>query len=239
MALRRLWLASAALSALAVLVLGACGTGGSSSTTTATAPGPNPAGRSRGGGPAAAKPSPSATGKATDGRSGNPGSSSTSEEAIPPALVRKAGRAAPFLAPSGDNSIPTYGSEGSEGEASEAARALAAYLQAREAGNWTTACRGLSGPTRKQLQGLGKGAGVHGGCAKIYGTFSRQAAVNDRGDPFSARFAAFRVRGANAFVLFYGPRGQKYVMPMLREGGRWKVNQMAPIPYPPEVTPAG
>ncbi len=32
--------------------------------------------------------------------------------------------------------------------------------------------------------------------------------------------------------LFYGPKRQQYMMPMVSEGGAWKVNQIAPLPYP-------
>jgi hypothetical protein len=49
--------------------------------------------------------------------------------------------------------------------------------------------------------------------------------------------AALRVKGDKAFALFYGPHAQQYMMPMVREGGAWKVTQLAPMAYPPAGSP--
>jgi len=44
--------------------------------------------------------------------------------------------------------------------------------------------------------------------------------------------AALRVKGKGAFALFHGPNASKYVMPMVNEGGAWKMSQLAPVAYP-------
>jgi hypothetical protein len=155
------------------------------------------------------------------------------KSAPPPALVRKAGRAAPFLVPTGDNSIPTYGSEASGSQRSEATTALHSYLQARAGGDWGTACSHMAATVQKQLALLASASkGKAKGCAAAYAALSARVPVAARANPLSGGLASLRIKGDKAFALFYGPHNQKYMMPMAREGGAWKVNQLDPIPYP-------
>ena len=90
---------AAALVALG-LGLGACGGGGSSGAATAAVNG-----RSEGQARAVEKPqSPARSRHPGQSAGGAPGGSdATGAEAIPPELEHKAGKAAPFLAPGGDN----------------------------------------------------------------------------------------------------------------------------------------
>ena len=172
------------------------------------------------------------------GKQGGGGSAAREAEAIPPKLKREAGKAAPFLVPEGDNSIPTYGSEASSSQQDEAAAALATYLVAREKGDWADACAGMGSAVHKQLEVLGSAAGAKTrGCAATYAALAVRAPASERADPFSGRLAAFRVKAQNAFALFFGPGNQQYMMPMVSEDGEWKVNQIAPVSYPPGAPP--
>ena len=152
---------------------------------------------------------------------------------IPAKLRQKAGRAAPFLTSQGDNSIPTYGGEGSGSQEAEAAGALAAYLKARAAGEWGRACSLMGATVRRQLAVLSRaGGGGGGGCAKISATLSKRLRASELANPMVGGITALRVKGEKAFALFYGPHRQQFLMPMVSEGGSWKVNQSIPIAYP-------
>ena len=216
---------AAALAAFLLAIgIAACGGGSSSSSTASTAApsaastatvttppaGANPAGK------AAANPAAGETG----GKTPRPSSPS--------------GPAAAFHTPHGDNSIPNYGAEAPASQRAGATAALRRYLAARAAGDWSTACSYLGSQTQKQLQVL-TGASSKGklkGCAGTYAMLSAHTPTAERANPLSGALAVLRVKGDTAFALFYGPHGQKYMMPMAREGGTWKVNQIAPIPWP-------
>jgi hypothetical protein len=149
--------------------------------------------------------------------------------------------AAGFVVAGGDNSIPTYGSESASQERAEAAEALAAYLKARAGGDWASACSQLGAPVRSQVEILAAAAGGEKskGCAAALAKIAEKAPEEEPEDPFSGRLAAFRVKGAHAFALFYGPRQQQFMMPMVSEGGGWKMGMFAPVPYPPGVSSGG
>jgi hypothetical protein len=148
-------------------------------------------------------------------------------------LERKAGKAAPFLVPVGDNSIPTYGSDASSSELAAATASLGAYLSARESGDWSTACAHMGDPVRRQVEALAQVAkGKAQDCGAAYAALSAEVPAAARTSPLSGELTAFRVQGDKAFALFYGPHNQQYMMPMVSEGGEWKVNQLEAVPWP-------
>lgn len=200
---------------LAAAGLAACGGGGSSTSSTAAQSGSptSSAPQTKTGAAAhAAKPAPP------------PGPSASAER-------RAAGRAAPFVKPKSDNSVPTFGSEASASERGEAEAALKAYLRARARGDWAASCNLLAASTREGFEKLAASSKAKvKGCAPVLAAFSKGA---DRTDPLTAGLLSLRVKGANAFALFYGPGHQQYMVPMVREGGSWRPTQTAPIAYPP------
>ncbi len=148
-------------------------------------------------------------------------------------LEHKAGKAAPFLVRKGDNSIPTYGSESSSGERGGAEANLRAYLDARASGDWSAACDQMAATVQKQLALLaGASQPSAKGCAAAYAKLSSRIPAKARANPLTGSLTAFRVKSPHAFALFYGPKRQEYMMPMVSEGGAWRVNQLEPIPWP-------
>lgn len=145
-------------------------------------------------------------------------------------LSRKAGSAAPFLVSEGDNSIPTYGAEASASVQGEAERVLSAYLQAREAENWSVACAAMSAQVTKQLVLLSGQSGT--GCAAAYAALSAHGSAAERADPMVGGIVSLRVESPHAFALFLGSGKQQYMMPLEEEGRAWKVTQIAPVPWP-------
>lgn len=133
----------------------------------------------------------------------------------------------------GDNSIQEFGAETSGSEFAAAAKVMHEYLDARAERAWAAACRRLSPMIAEELvQNVGSAPG--GGrpsCAATLAGLSaalppavlRKAAAADVG--------AVRIEGDRAFVIFHGSPGN-YFMPLLREGGIWKVTAIAASPLP-------
>lgn len=171
------------------------------------------------------------------GKTSNPsataGSAQSEAMRSGPAARRAAGRAAPFVQAGGDNSIPTYGSEAGGSEREAAAADLSAYLEARAKGDWSGACAHMAVTMRKQLQLLGGGGkGKAKSCGAVYKLLAGRGSASMRANPLSGGIVSLRVKEDRGFALFYGSHHQRYVMPMAREGGAWKVTQIAPMPYP-------
>jgi hypothetical protein len=187
----------------ATLILAACGGGSSSSTTSDPTPGTSPA----------TKPSRAAERRAEAER-------------------RLAGRAAPFVAPESDNTIPTFGTEADAKERAAAESNLRAYLRARAAEDWEAACRLLAKGVREGYEKLGTSSskGDRPSCAEVLPALSKGT---DLSDPLTGRLLSLRVKGIHAFALFYGPGRRQYMVPMNLEDGRWRPTQAAAIPYPP------
>jgi hypothetical protein len=206
---------------LAASLLSACGAGGEGSSSTESAA-------------AASSVATDATPPAStqQGGAGDPAAKPAAD--LPSAKTaterRSAGRAAPFVKPQADNSIPTFGAEAPASQSRAVEAALRSYLQARAGGRWSRACSWLAAGVRGQIEGFAKS----GGCAAAYAALAGAAPPAARANPLHGPIAALRSKGASGFVLFYGPAGaaDKYVMPVLREAGEWKVSQLEAVPYP-------
>ena len=143
------------------------------------------------------------------------------------ATRRRAGAAAAFVEAKADNSIPTFGSEAGPAQRSRARASLAAYLKARQQEDWVAACDGLSASTRAGLRKLSKGKAT---CPSLIAALSKGA---DLSDPLKGPLLSLRIQGTHGFALFYGPRGQKYVMPLRSQAGTWAPTELSAIAYPP------
>lgn len=226
-----------ALAGAAALLLTSCGGSGStSSSTSASVSAPTPA--------PATSPAPAPGSSPGSGETGRPVPKPRQEAAPPqrphpaPRQMRRAGHAAGFLVPQGDNSVPTYGSEGSASQRRAAEAALAAFLDARAGEEWSAACRYLAASVRDRLEKFAKDSGGKlKGCAPVLDALSSSGSSSSLASPLTHGLASLRVKGQNAFALWLGPGGQKYAMPMAAEGGAWRVTQLAPLPYPPGSTP--
>jgi hypothetical protein len=141
--------------------------------------------------------------------------------------------AASFRVAHGDNSIPDFGGEASASERHRATAALAAFLRARAHGEWAKVCTYLAGTIRREMERFGKSSGGKATrCGTAIESLSGAGPAALRADPLTGGVVAVRVKGKSAFVLFLGPHGSKYVMPMQNEAGAWKVTQTAPLTYP-------
>ena len=222
------WLAACAL--LAASLLAGCG-GGSSAATTAAA--------SVASTPAATSTAASTTTTTSTATTAQPTAQAPQREA-PPSVAASGsssgGGAASFREPHADNSIPDFGAEATASERARATAALTAFLNARASGEWPKACPYLARATRTQLERFGGAAkGASKGCGAALAALSggdAHSAGSSHAETLAGSVAALRVKGNSAFALYRGPSASKYVMPMVKQGGAWKVGQLAPIAYP-------
>lgn len=225
--------------------LAACGGDGSSGSTSSSSAGRSTSAPNKSLAPTAAGSAPT-MGSTSPGASPAPSSSGSSGNSSPAGGEADvggspshrssggsrgaggSGPAAAFLVAQGDNSIPTYGSEAPSSERAAGTTSLGAYLDARASGDWGTACSYMAAPVKKQLEAL---VSESNACPSAYAKLSSRVPASARTSPLTSGIAAFRVQGDKAFALFYGPHEQQYMMPMVSEGGTWKVNQIESIPW--------
>jgi hypothetical protein len=118
-------------------------------------------------------------------------------------------------------------------EVQAAESTLASFFEARAKEDWKAACFLLSSSVRSQLEELAKGIGGKAkGCASVLAMSSKGETAVGLASPLTHALTSLRVRGNDAFALWVGPRGQKYAMPMVREGGGWRPAEVAPVPDP-------
>ncbi len=141
---------------------------------------------------------------------------------------------ASFRTPGGDNSIQNYGDEADMAEREAAATVLAAYLDARAAGDWAGQCRYLSKITRVPMEQYAeRSPQTKGkGCAAALEALTGNAASANSPSTLTGPIASLRVEGVNGFVLYHGAGGVDYFVPMVKEGGAWKLGALAPSEFP-------
>jgi hypothetical protein len=134
---------------------------------------------------------------------------------------------APFEARGGDNSIQEFGAEGSGADFEAAATALHGYLDARAAAAWTAACSYMSAAAATSLSQLTGASGGEASCPEALATLSAGVPTAALEEAAEAEVGALRTEGDRAFLIFRGAREADYFMPMVRDGGAWKVAAIA------------
>jgi hypothetical protein len=206
--------------AISACGLAACGEGSGSTASTATT--------SAASAPATTSAPAASTPTATTPAPTAPTTTTSSKPAPTPApSSASGGGAASFRAARGDNSIPDFGAEAPNSDRARATAALSAFLRARAAGDWSTVCSYLAATTRKQLERL---AGASKDCGTVLAGLSKGGEAG--AETLTGGVAALRIKGDSAFALYHGSHNSKYVMPMVNEGGAWKISQLAPLAYP-------
>jgi hypothetical protein len=237
----------------ALLLLGGCGGGGQDTASTA-APGTTQQATSAS---PQRHPSAAAQHEASPGPGKGQGSAqakapshskqATATVRVPPiSTAPVAGSKAPApgvkTVRGADNSVQTYGTESGQDERTAAAIALQAYLNARLAGDWASACSDLARRAKdeldklaQQLKGQGKDvAGCTGTMSALEGgsSQSQQRPGVTIGEVLSFRGGG-EVPGDPSYLIFTGPPAATlYSMPMYLEGGGWKVGLALPSELP-------
>jgi hypothetical protein len=143
------------------------------------------------------------------------------------------GGTAQFATKSGDNSIQESGREGSSAETEAAAAVLHAYLDARVAHRWADACFYLSAGYAATIEAFAeryaKDKGVKS-CADVLAGFATGSSQEALVATARADVGSLRIEGDHGFVLYRGAGGVAYAMPMVLEGGAWKVGSLEGAP---------
>jgi hypothetical protein len=143
------------------------------------------------------------------------------------------GGTAPFATKTGDNSIQESGTEGSPSETQAAAAVLHAYLDARVAHRWADACFYLSAGYAATIEAFAeryaKDKGVKS-CAEVLEGLATGSSQQALVATAKADVGALRIEGDHGFVLYRGAGGEPFAMPMVREGGAWKVGSLEGAP---------
>lgn len=176
--------------------------------------------------------SPGAKADAGQGKSGDSGSngSSPAEEGSAPASPVKhsdsGGGAAQFETKGSDNSIQEFGQEGDNSARADAAAVLHAYLDARAAQRWEEACSYLSADvvaTMEQFADAYAGDKQVEGCPDVLGGFNEAAGVSALRDAAKVDVGSLRMEGERGFLLYHAVGGADYAIPLVQEGGAWKL----------------
>jgi hypothetical protein len=128
----------------------------------------------------------------------------------------------------GGDGAPEFGEAADGGQQAEAERALTTYLDARAAGNWQAACGQLAADLHMRLARFGAvtGQGEGGGCAAAMETFTAKAARSIRREQAEVEVGELRVKGKQGHLSYTDAESVPLSMPLLREGGEWKVNAL-------------
>ena len=213
------------------LALAACGSGGDSTATTGTtaetttAQAPEQQG---GGGAGGDKGSKGNGGNAQKGPKGGDSSKSGGSKPVKGGVEPSSN----FETQGGDNSIQEYGDEVESQEREEGTAAVAALYDALRTGKWATVCnKYLSAKNLEQIELLAKQAPqIKGnGCPEILGGLNSTSSGKTPDTPAGV-VASMRVEGETAFAIYRGIDGKGYAVPMVREGGKWKLTALAPTP---------
>jgi hypothetical protein len=160
---------------------------------------------------------------------GRKGSGKTASPAPAPAPAEhddSGGGAAQFHRQGGDNSVQEFGQEGGGSAMESAAAVLHAYLDARVAGRWEDACSYLAADVVASLEQFAAANGSEAQletCPQILQTLSSGAGAAGLRGAAEVDVGSLRVQGGRGFLLYHGPRGVDFAMPVVLEGGEWRL----------------
>jgi hypothetical protein len=220
----KLPIVAALLALLLSTGLAACGGGGGgdSSSTGTEVSNAQTEGKPTGEAPTNGKPKSGGEGKSAHRSGGESGSA----HFVPEHHHDSGGGSQQFRVKGGDNSIQEFGAEAEAAEFEQAAVALHDFLDARAAGDWAAACSYLSSSQVESFKQLAAQAEQvrNPSCAGILKALTNPAAKQAiKAEAAQADVRSLRVKGDRAFVIYTGPGGTVFAMPMAREGGTWKV----------------
>jgi hypothetical protein len=140
---------------------------------------------------------------------------------------------ASFRTPGGDNSIQNFGDEAGPAEVEAATAVLATYMRARASDDWAGQCAHLAKVAIAPLEQLASNSPrLKGkGCAAILAALSA-GTRSTRANTMTDGVTSLRVAGDRGFALYHGAKGVNYFVPMVEEGGEWKLGALAPSEFP-------
>ncbi|HWO15659.1 MAG TPA: hypothetical protein VNM89_02990 [Solirubrobacterales bacterium] len=173
----------------------------------------------------------------SQGDSGQQGSGGGGREPLdtssPPEPEEGSKKAAPGVPVSrgGDNSIQTWGLEASAQERDEVTAILQAFLDARAAADWATACSYLAVEQRAEFESLGSGdKRGNAACAETMRAFAAGVPPSAFDEEAQIDYVlSLRVGEGHAFLIYTRPDTNKiYANALREEDGTWKVVSVGP-----------
>lgn len=155
------------------------------------------------------------------------GGSGSKDVATP--LKVSGGGAEQFRTKGGDNSIQEFGGESDESELQEAAEVVHGFYVARAEEQWDTACSYLAKANIEGLEKLASQSPQSQGadCATILRAFTRPLPADLEREITMVDAGSLRREGDEGFLIYYGAGHQTYAMPLLEEGGSWKLTALS------------
>jgi hypothetical protein len=141
---------------------------------------------------------------------------------------------ASFRTQGGDNSIQDYGGEADRAEIDAATAVLRSYLDARASADFAKQCVYLAKGTVAPLEEFAKRSSqLKGkGCAEILSALVSNASTAALTNTLTGDLASLRIEGKRGFALYHGDEDVDYFVPMVKEGGEWKVAALSPSEFP-------
>jgi hypothetical protein len=222
---------------LLVVGLAACGGGDSSSSTSAEAENGASAQNAATNGDES-KAGSDAEGKAGSSAEGENKSSANDERTEAKSFAPKhhkdsGGGSQQYVVKGGDNSVQEFGEEADSTEFNAAAVALHNFLDARAEGNWGAACTYMAKEIVESFEKLASRAKQVEAttCSGILQALTNPAAKQSmKAEAEKANVGSLRIEGERSFVIYTGIEGTILAMPMVNEGGDWKVASLAGTP---------
>jgi hypothetical protein len=214
------------LGALAALALSvsACGSGAKSAST----------------GPGANQPTTTAARVPQTSSAPSTSTSTPTTGTAPPARTGTTGKATPRAGSTstgtsstparrqrspGDNSIQAYGQQATSAETQAVSSTVARYYAALASGDGASACALLSARLSDSLvRGLGRSPALRAkGCPGIIALLFKHRSGQSNSSLTGVQVTSVRIKGGRAFALLRSKSIPTGEIPMVREGGQWKV----------------
>jgi hypothetical protein len=131
---------------------------------------------------------------------------------------------AEFAGKGPNGKLAKVGKEASVAEREAASKVLEESFDARAAGKWAAQCATLAAALVTQIEKSGALLTAAGGCPKVLETQAGPLPESARANNMAGPVAALRVKGGiNGFAFYHGTDGKDYVIPLIKQGGEWKV----------------
>ena len=128
-----------------------------------------------------------------------------------------------FLGEGPNGKLAAVGKEASDVEREAASKVLEESFEAREAGDWAGQCATLASYLIEEIE---KAVSVFGkpGCPKALESQAASAPASTRENTMIGPIDALRVKeGFNGFAHYHGTKGKDYIIPMIKQRGKWKL----------------
>jgi hypothetical protein len=124
----------------------------------------------------------------------------------------------------GENgTLAKVGREASPSEREAVSSIVEESLRARAGGDWETQCDTFAASLVAELEKTAKTLGAKPGCPDALETQAAPFPESARANTMTGPIDALRIKASQAFAFYHGTKGKDYVLPLIEEGGEWKV----------------